>query len=96
MSCEVHVRFCERRGVRLPPATRRFFLRDVLARPSTIDRTRFRAAADGLGRSYRGASTFQTYFAPDRTSDGAAAYRLNKYNDACGCYQYASGLRPLP
>ena len=22
MSCEVHVRFCERRGVRLPPATR--------------------------------------------------------------------------
>ena len=73
-----------------------FFLRDVLARTSVIDRTHFRAAAEGLGRSFRAASTFETYFAPNRTSDGAAAYRLNKFNDACGCYQYASAIRPMP
>jgi hypothetical protein len=73
-----------------------FFLRDVIARTPVIDRMHFHAAAEGLGRSFRAASTFQTYFAPNRTSDGTAAYRLNKYSDACGCYQYASPIRPMP
>jgi len=73
-----------------------FFLRDVLARVPSISPAGFRSAVGGLGSSFRSANTFRTFFAPNRTADGAAAYRLNKYDDACSCFKYTSGIRPMP
>jgi ABC-type branched-subunit amino acid transport system substrate-binding protein len=73
-----------------------FLLRDALARTPVINRASFRTAVEGLGRSFRSAATFQTYFASNRTSDAAAAYRLNTFDEGCGCYRYTSTTRYLP
>ena len=73
-----------------------FFLRDALAGAPELSRAGFSAAVDGLGSGFRSASTFRTLFAPGRLRDGAAAYRLNRFDDACSCYRYASPVRPFP
>jgi ABC-type branched-subunit amino acid transport system substrate-binding protein len=71
-----------------------FFLRDVLAGATVINPSTFRAAVERLGSTFRSATTFGTAFGPGR-SDGAASYRLNKYNESCSCFAYASPLRTL-
>lgn len=72
-----------------------FFLRDVLGRAPSVSVAGFRAAVSGLGSSFRSATTFRTLFGPNRTPDGAAGYRLNKYDPGCTCFRYASGIRTM-
>lgn len=73
-----------------------FFLRDGLARAPRLAPAGFRAGVESLGSSYRAANTFQTFFAPGRPADGAAAYRLIKFDGDCRCFRYTSGIRPMP
>lgn len=73
-----------------------FFIRDALSKVSAPHRSGFQSAAAQLGRSFRSATTFQTYFAPNRPSDGAAAYRLHRYNESCRCFRYTTALKQLP
>lgn len=44
--------------------------------------------------SYESPITFRLDFAGGR-HDGAASYRLNRFDDACGCYQYVGPLLPI-
>lgn len=73
-----------------------FFLRDGLARATSVHRTPFQAAVNGLGTSFRSATTFQTRFAAGRGYDAASAYRLNAFQDECACFRYVSPVRPMP
>ncbi len=73
-----------------------FFLRDALADTTSLTAAGFQAGVAGLGSRFRAANTYRTSFAPGRTADGAAAYRLLRFEDPCGCFRYASGERPLP
>ncbi len=73
-----------------------FFLRAVLTSAAVTDDVTFRRAAEALGGSFRSASTFRTALGAGRTHDGAAAYRLLAFDDACSCYRYRTPVRPLP
>jgi ABC-type branched-subunit amino acid transport system substrate-binding protein len=72
------------------------FLRDVFAAGATPDQAGIRRAAEALGATFHSASTFRTLFQPTRPHDGAGAYRLMAYQEACGCYRYTSPVRGLP
>jgi hypothetical protein len=47
-----------------------------------------------LGSSYRASGTYATSFTATK-HDGASAYRDFAYFDACSCFRYTSGVRPL-
>lgn len=72
------------------------FLRDVFAAGATPDQAGIRRAAESLASTFKSASTFRTFFGPTRPHDGAGAYRLMAYQDACGCYRYTSPITGLP
>jgi hypothetical protein len=70
-----------------------FFLHDALAAAPSYTLTGFRTGAESLG-DYEAASTFRSAFGPHRLHDGASAYRLFSYDDACSCYRYVTPIRP--
>jgi ABC-type branched-subunit amino acid transport system substrate-binding protein len=72
------------------------FLRDVFNAGAMPDEASIRRVAETLGGSFRSAATFRTHYAPGRTHDGVAVYRLQAFQDACTCYKYVSPQRPLP
>jgi hypothetical protein len=47
----------------------------------------------GLRRSYLSPATFASELTRER-GDGAAAYRVLRFDDACSCFQYSSGRQP--
>lgn len=72
------------------------FLRDAFNAGATPDELGIRRAAESLANTVTAAATFRSSFAPGRTHDGAAAYRLIAFQDACSCYKYISAPRPMP
>jgi ABC-type branched-subunit amino acid transport system substrate-binding protein len=68
-----------------------FFLRDALAGAGPVDPRVFRSGAESLRSSFLSAATFGALFAPGRTHDAAMTYRLNAFDDSCGCFRYRSG-----
>lgn len=72
------------------------FLRDAFDAGATPDETGIRRAAESLANTVAPAATFRTSFAPGRTHDGATAYRLIAFQDACKCYKYISAVRAMP
>jgi len=54
------------------------------------------AGVTALGSSYRSTITFRTRFTSGlRYVDGVDTYRTGKWDDACSCFAYTSGVRPL-
>ena len=52
-------------------------------------------AVERLGGDYASTLGFAARFAPGRR-DGAARYRLSRWDEACGCMAYTGPQRPLP
>ncbi len=71
------------------------FLRDAFKAGASPDEAGIRRAAESLGDTFRAAATFQSTSAPGRTHDGASAYRLLAFHDACTCYRYTTPQKPM-
>jgi hypothetical protein len=70
-----------------------FLLRDALLHAPSFSPAGFRQGAESL-TSFEVASTFRSILGPNRLHDGASAYRVFAFKDACSCYQYVSPVRP--
>jgi hypothetical protein len=69
-----------------------FFLRAVLGTTRiTVNRDRFVALAEALGKTYRSPTSYRTVLSPSRHY-GVAGYRRMAMDDSCGCFRYISGI----
>lgn len=71
-----------------------FFLEAALGKAAEVSTAGLAAGMVALGKGYQAPPTWQTRFASDRR-DGAGAYRMLAFVEACRCYRYASKLRPV-
>jgi ABC-type branched-subunit amino acid transport system substrate-binding protein len=67
-------------------------LRKALERRDATSPAALRAALEGLGTSHQSAVAMETSLGPGR-HDGANAYRLLRFADGCGCFEYRGGRR---
>jgi hypothetical protein len=71
-----------------------FFLEQALRGQRVATPAALLKGIAALGRSYRSPLTFSTAFSADR-HDGADAYRLLRYRNACSCFEYVSATQPF-
>jgi hypothetical protein len=69
------------------------FLQDALRQAPDFSMAGLKAGAESLG-TFPAASTFRSTITRGQLHDGAGAYRLFAFKDACSCYQYTSPARP--
>ena len=72
-----------------------YFMQTALQGLTTVTPAAFAAAVDRVGTRFASASAFGTNFSLGH-HDGAAAYRMNRFNSSCSCFQYVGGVQALP
>ena len=72
-----------------------FFIRDALAQAPEISTAGLAQGWQAQGAGHLDPTTWHSRSAATRR-DGAAAYRMLGFVDACSCYRYVSGLQQIP
>jgi hypothetical protein len=72
-----------------------FFFEQTLRRTPEISLTGFRQSVERMRSGYASPLTFGTFFDAAHR-DGARFYRQLRFDDACGCFKYTSGNKPMP
>jgi hypothetical protein len=70
------------------------FAKHALDRAPQLTARGIASGIDGAGQTYASPLTWGTDLGAHR--DGARLYRSSKWDAACGCFAYTSGLRPIP
>jgi hypothetical protein len=90
------ITFADRDGFvgAMSACSRLFFLQAALAGQKEISVSSLRAGADALGTRYVSALNHASRYGPGRY-DGADSYRVFAFDDACTCFGYTSGPKPV-